>query len=213
MFVYKHYENKPIQIYWKFYQHKNVNFQIKKVWYLSYFCSKHRLWVLVRTASMFLSRNKKDNVYPCKPLFYYIKVGFKGVNIIWACFGDGFFCGHFFYFNGKKCTFSLILKSLFNFKVSRTSLNIQKMATSFTVVLEFLNVNNFLNCYPNLNKFAPQCTVGQDIFHLRYILYQYCLNLQWLEYRWLVYRTWLELPFKSLVNSSDSSRKRIFRDI
>ena len=32
--------------------------------------------------SMFLSRNKKNNVYPCKPQFYYIKVGFKGVEII-----------------------------------------------------------------------------------------------------------------------------------
>ena len=32
--------------------------------------------------SMFLSRNKKNNVYPCKPQFYYIKGGFKGVNII-----------------------------------------------------------------------------------------------------------------------------------
>ena len=29
--------------------------------------------------SMFLSRNK-NNVYPCKPQFYYIKVGFKGVK-------------------------------------------------------------------------------------------------------------------------------------
>ena len=29
--------------------------------------------------SMFLSRNKKNNVYPCKHQFYYyIKVGFKG---------------------------------------------------------------------------------------------------------------------------------------
>ena len=28
--------------------------------------------------SMFLSRNKKNNAYPCKPQFYYIKVGFKG---------------------------------------------------------------------------------------------------------------------------------------
>ena len=28
--------------------------------------------------SMFLSRNKKNNVYPCKPQFYYIKLGFKG---------------------------------------------------------------------------------------------------------------------------------------
>ena len=39
--------------------------------------------------SMFLSRNKKTNVYPCKPQFYYIKVGFKGVIIIQACFRDG----------------------------------------------------------------------------------------------------------------------------
>ena len=31
---------------------------------------------------MFLSRNKKNNVYPCKPQFYYIQVGFKGVKII-----------------------------------------------------------------------------------------------------------------------------------
>ena len=33
--------------------------------------------------SIFLSRNKKKTiVYPCKPQFYYIKVGFKGVKII-----------------------------------------------------------------------------------------------------------------------------------
>ena len=30
--------------------------------------------------SMFLSRNKKMNVYPCKPQFYCIKVGFDGVK-------------------------------------------------------------------------------------------------------------------------------------
>ena len=30
---------------------------------------------------MFLSRHKKNNVYPCKPQFYYIKVGFKGSNL------------------------------------------------------------------------------------------------------------------------------------
>ena len=28
--------------------------------------------------SMYLSSNKKNNVYPFKPQFYYIKVGFKG---------------------------------------------------------------------------------------------------------------------------------------
>ena len=31
---------------------------------------------------------KKNNVYPCKPQFYYIKVGFKGVKIIEVCFRD-----------------------------------------------------------------------------------------------------------------------------
>ena len=39
--------------------------------------------------SMFLSRNKKNIVYPHKPQFYYIKVEFKGVKIIKACFRDG----------------------------------------------------------------------------------------------------------------------------
>ena len=32
--------------------------------------------------SMLLSRNKKINVYPCKPQFYCIKVGFKGIKTI-----------------------------------------------------------------------------------------------------------------------------------
>ena len=31
--------------------------------------------------SMFLSRNKKNNVYPCEPQFYYIKVRFEGVKL------------------------------------------------------------------------------------------------------------------------------------
>ena len=39
--------------------------------------------------SMSLSRNMKNNVYPCKPQFYCIKVGFKGVKIISVCFRNG----------------------------------------------------------------------------------------------------------------------------
>ena len=31
---------------------------------------------------MFLAENEKNNVYPCKLQFYYIKVVFKGVSII-----------------------------------------------------------------------------------------------------------------------------------
>ena len=70
---------------------KKWKFSDKNFWYFSYFCSKHRLWVLARTPrwggsneypqSMLLSRNKKNNVYPCKPKFYYIKVGFKGSKL------------------------------------------------------------------------------------------------------------------------------------
>ena len=33
------------------------------------------------TQSMFLSRNTKTNVHPCKPQFYYIKVRFKGLKL------------------------------------------------------------------------------------------------------------------------------------
>ena len=32
--------------------------------------------------SMLFMQNKKNNVYPCKPQLYYIKVGFEGVKII-----------------------------------------------------------------------------------------------------------------------------------
>ena len=47
----RHYENTLIQIYGKFLFQKTENFQIKKLSYFLYFRSKHRLWVLVRTAS------------------------------------------------------------------------------------------------------------------------------------------------------------------
>ena len=73
---------------------KTENFQIKILIFFI-LLSKHRLWVLVRTASanqypqsMFLSKNKENNVYPCKLQFSYVKVGFKGVNIIQASFRD-----------------------------------------------------------------------------------------------------------------------------
>ena len=60
--------------------------------------------------SMFLSRNKKNNAYPCKPQFYYIKVGFKGVKIIKACFRDGFSTEKYWFFFSLKnicCGYSL----------------------------------------------------------------------------------------------------------
>ena len=39
---------------------------------------------------MFWSKNKK-NVYPCKPQFYYIKVGCKGVFVTRTCFRDALY--------------------------------------------------------------------------------------------------------------------------
>ena len=44
---------------------------------------------------MFLSKNDKNNVYPCKPHFYCIKVGFKGGQnyigmFLWCRFVDLF---------------------------------------------------------------------------------------------------------------------------
>ena len=44
--------------------------------------------------SRFLSRNKKNNIYPYKSQFFYIKVGFKRVRIIKACFRDEFSTFH-----------------------------------------------------------------------------------------------------------------------
>ena len=75
-----------------FYHQKNENFQIKNsdIFHVSaqnIDCAyslepPHRGGSNEYPQSMFLSRNKKNNVYSCKPQFYCIKVGFKGVKII-----------------------------------------------------------------------------------------------------------------------------------
>ena len=88
----RHYENMPIQIYWEVYNRKKENFQIKKsdIFHISaqnidcgYSLEPPRRGGSNEyPQSMFLSRNKKNNVYPCKPQFYYVKVGFKEVKII-----------------------------------------------------------------------------------------------------------------------------------
>ena len=77
---------------WKFYPTKNENFQIKQsdIFHISaqnIDCG-HSLEPPRRGGlneypqSMFLSRNKKNNVYPFKTQFYFIIVGFKRVKII-----------------------------------------------------------------------------------------------------------------------------------
>ena len=83
----------PIQIYWKFHHQKTQDFSDKNsdIFHISaqnidcgYSLEPPRRGGSNEyPQSMFLSRNKKNNVYPCKPQFYYIKVGFKGVKIIY----------------------------------------------------------------------------------------------------------------------------------
>ena len=77
----------------KILQTKNENFQIKKKSDIFHISAQNidygysvepprRGGSNEYPQSMYLSRNKKNNAYPCKPQFSYIKVGFKGVNII-----------------------------------------------------------------------------------------------------------------------------------
>ena len=70
---------------------KNENFQIKKSDIFLISAQNIACWYSLEpprrggsneySQSMLLSRNKKNKVYPCKPQFYYIKVGFNGVKI------------------------------------------------------------------------------------------------------------------------------------
>ena len=94
---YYHYENTPIQIYRK-YNLKNGKFSDKNsdnfhISAQNIDCGyslepPRRGGSNGYPQSMFLSRHKKNNVYPCKPQFYYIIVGFKRVKIIYACCRD-----------------------------------------------------------------------------------------------------------------------------
>ena len=77
----------PIHIYWKFHRQKKSKFSDKNsdIFHISVqntYCGYSLEPPRRGPQSMFLSWNKKNNVYPCKPQFYYIKVGCKGVKII-----------------------------------------------------------------------------------------------------------------------------------
>ena len=70
---------------------KNENFQIKNSDIFHVSAQNIDCWYLLepphrggsnKYPQYVLSRNKKNNVYPCKPQFYYIKVGFNVVEII-----------------------------------------------------------------------------------------------------------------------------------
>ena len=74
-----------------FYGRKNEKCQMKNMIFLVFFLSKQKLWAHWGSwgssygypQSMFYSRNKKNNVNPFKPhFFFYRKVGLRGQNYI-----------------------------------------------------------------------------------------------------------------------------------
>ena len=87
-----HYKNTPIQIYtenfttkkWKFSDKNSDIFHTSaQIIDCGYSLEPpHRGGSNEYPQFMFLGVNKKNNVYRCKPQFYYMKVGFKGVKII-----------------------------------------------------------------------------------------------------------------------------------
>ena len=81
-----HYENMPFQIYGKFHPQLK-NYDIFHISAQNIDCG-YSLEPPLRGGSneypqsTFLSRNKKNNINPCKPQSYYTKGGFNGVKII-----------------------------------------------------------------------------------------------------------------------------------
>ena len=83
-----YHENSPFQIYRKFHLQKPKIFRYKTLIFFHISAQNIDCGYSLEPPrrggsneypqSMFLSGNKKINVYPCKPQFYYIKVGFKG---------------------------------------------------------------------------------------------------------------------------------------
>ena len=133
----------PIQIYWKFSPPKNENFQTKKTLIFFHTSAQnidcgysleppHRGGSNEYPQSMSLSRNNKNNVYPCKTQVYYIKVGFKGVKIIKACFPDGISSSQL---ENKKTVHFLFKPSIFLFALCLIALMLLKSFPSFHNVL------------------------------------------------------------------------------
>ena len=85
-------KNTPIQIYWEFYHQRKRSDEKSDTCNVHISAQNIDCGYLLEPPwqggsneypqSMFLSRNKKINVYPCKPQFYCIKVEFKEIKTI-----------------------------------------------------------------------------------------------------------------------------------
>ena len=87
-----HYEIIPMQYTAIFHGCKNVHFQMKHFDIFLIFAQTidcgYNEAVLTSTHNLCFRAKIRKNVYPCKPQFYYIRVGCKGVFVTRTCFPD-----------------------------------------------------------------------------------------------------------------------------
>ena len=85
---------------------------------------------------MFLIRNKKINVYPCKPQFYCIKVGFKGSKL----YRRVFVMFHPTSDVGMRTGFCLLYaNSVPNWKISHNAVSCRVYSESINITYYILN--------------------------------------------------------------------------
>ena len=108
---------------------------------------------------MFLSRNKKNNIYPCKPRFYYIKVGFKGSKLHRYVFVMCFLSSRYYYYYYFQFSFMyyqyVLIDSFFSFIIS--------FFLSLFIVNMFKHFLFFYNKVHVLVQFSP--------FSISYVLF------------------------------------------
>ena len=149
----------------------------KKFWYI-YFCSKHCGYLLEPhrrcgsnkySQSMFLSRNKTNNAYPCKPQFYYIKVGFKGVKIIQACFRNRM----------KRCIFVLnkLLLKLYKCCINGDQ-KLWSVRLYYFVSFIFFCKSSFLE---NSDRKCVIFSLGLPLWFISWFCTCTCTIFEWLE--------------------------------
>ena len=83
LFLQLHYANTSMLYTTIFQGCKNDNFQMKNIDIFPIFTLSEA--VLTSTHNLCFRAKIRKNVYPCKPHFYYIKMGCKGVKITGTC--------------------------------------------------------------------------------------------------------------------------------
>ena len=85
----EHYANTPMQYTAILHGCKKVHFQIQMNFFNIFLIFAQNIEaVLTSTHNLCFGAKIRKNVYPCKPHFYYIKVGCKGVFITRTCFHE-----------------------------------------------------------------------------------------------------------------------------